>query len=164
MVVLGFDPGLATLGYGVVEKIGSSVKLLEYGAVTTPPTMRFADRLLSIHAQSQELIRRVKPDAIALEELFFNTNITTGIAVAQARGALLVAIGEYTDQIYEFTPLQIKQTLTGYGRADNQQMQRMVKTILAMDKIPRPDDAADGLAVAICLANTSRASVEQFRI
>lgn len=164
MVILGFDPGLATLGFGAIEKVGNSIHMLEYGAIITPPKMPFAERLNSIYRQSGELIARIKPDCITLEELFFNTNITTGIAVAQARGALLVAVSEYTDKIYEFTPLQIKQALVGYGRADKQQVQKMVKTILGLDAIPRPDDAADGLAVAICLANTSHATIEQFRI
>lgn len=164
MIILGFDPGLATVGYGVIEKQGNRIIPLEYGTITTAPTTAFPVRLREVREKSAELIARVRPDAVVLEELFFNTNITTGINVAQARGALLTAVSDYTDRIYEFTPLQIKQALVGYGRADKQQVQKMVKTILGLDKIPRPDDAADGLAVAICLANTSSAAAERFRI
>ena len=164
MVIIGFDPGLAILGYGVIEKTGHKIKALEYGVITTDAKTPFPVRLRQLYENATLLIMKYKPDAIALEELFYNTNVKTAISVAQARGALLVAVSNYTDEIYEYTPLQIKQALVGYGRAEKGQVQRMVKTVLGLEKEPKPDDAADGLAAALCLANTYRPGQAVFKV
>ena len=141
MIILGIDPGLATMGFGVIETERGASKVIDYGVVLTPKEETLPVRLAILEEGVQKLAAKFKPDEIALEELFFNNNITTGINVAQARGV---------------TPLQIKQALTGYGRADKHQMQMMVKTFLRLEKIPRPDDAADALAVALTHAQTNR--------
>ena len=130
--------------------------MVDYGTVKTPKELSFPERLLMIEKGITQLIEKFKPDQIAMEELFFNTNITTGINVAHARGVILLTCAKHCDNLFEYTPLQIKQALTGYGRADKQQMMHMVKTLLRLDKIPRPDDAADALAVALCHGQTSR--------
>ena len=161
--ILGLDPGLATIGYGVVETNGFRHRMIDYGVITTPPKTALPERLKMIYQDVHTLMERVAPDAVAIEELFFNTNVTTGINVAHARGVILISVSDYTDHIYEYTPLQIKQAVVGYGRADKIQVQRMVQTLLKLDKIPRPDDAADALAVALCHANTNHFS-EQFRV
>lgn len=156
MVVLGIDPGLATVGYGVIscdEKV--KLKLIDYGTIQTEAGEQFPVRLKQIHHGIIQLIDLFQPDSIAFEELFFNKNVTTAINVAQARGAALVAASERTDQLYEYTPLQIKQAVVGYGRADKTQVQMMVKTILSLQAVPRPDDAADAVAVAICHAHSA---------
>ncbi len=163
MVILGFDPGLATLGFGVIETDGHKHKMIEYGIISTPAGMPTPIRLRNIYADVQTVIDKYKPDAIAVEELFFNNNITTCISVAEARGALLAAASMKTNELYEYTPLQIKQAIVGYGRADKKQVQEMVKYFLHLDKIPRPDDAADGLAAAICHAHTAKMG-SQFKI
>ncbi len=157
MVILGIDPGFATIGFGVINSDKGKVTAIDYGTVTTKKEQNFPQRLLTIEQGIMQLIEKFKPDQIAIEELFFNTNITTGINVAHARGViLLVCERECPGRLYEYTPLQIKQALTGYGRADKIQMMNMVKTFLRLDKIPRPDDAADALAVALCHAQTNR--------
>ena len=157
MVILGLDPGFATIGFGVINSEKGRAAAIDYGTITTPKDVSFPGRLLLIEKGLIKLIEKYKPDQIAIEELFFNTNITTGINVAHARGVmLLVCERECPGGLYEYTPLQIKQALTGYGRADKLQMMSMVKTFLRLDKIPRPDDAADALAVALCHAQTNR--------
>ena len=163
MVILGFDPGLATLGFGVISTDGHKHKMIEYGVISTPAGMPAPVRLRNIYTDVQRVIDRFRPDAIAVEELFFNNNIKTAISVAQARGVLLAAASMKTDQLYEYTPLQIKQAVVGYGRADKHQVQQMVTYFLGLDKIPKPDDAADGLAAAICHAHTAKMS-SQFKI
>ena len=136
--VIGFDPGLAIVGYGVMDYEGvNNKKVVDYGVITTPKDESFPVRLALIYESVTKLIETYKPDEIAAEELFFNTNITTGINVAHARG------------VYEYTPLQIKQAMTGYGRADKKQIQQMVKVYLGLSSVPKPDDAADALAVAL---------------
>ena len=163
MIILGFDPGLATLGFGVIETNGHKHKMIEYGVISTPPDMETPIRLRNIYTDVQTIIDKYKPDAIAVEELFFNNNVKTAINVAQARGALLAAASMKTSELYEYTPLQIKQAIVGYGRADKHQVQQMVMYFLGLDKIPKPDDAADGLAAAICHAHTAKMS-SQFKI
>ena len=158
MVVLGIDPGLATLGWGVLKNDRGSFETIEYGVVLTPKEESLPVRLAMLEEGVNKLIDKYHPDEIALEELFFNNNITTGINVAQARGVILLTCVKKCGRLYEYTPLQIKQALTGYGRADKKQMQIMVKTLLRLDNIPKPDDAADALAVALTHCQTSRFS------
>ena len=154
MIILGIDPGLATLGYGVIETNGVKHKLIQYGTLTTPAHTEMAFRLRSLYDGMKELLATYHPDEVAFEELFFSKNVTTGINVSMARGVALLAVAQYTDKLYEYTPMQIKQAITGYGKADKHQMQTMVKLLLNMDEIAKPDDAADALAVAITHANS----------
>ncbi len=157
MIILGIDPGLATLGYGVIEKDGRGrTTPLAYGVVTTPKELPLQKRLLLLEKGVAEVLQKYPPDEIAFEELFFTENITTGIAVSQARGVALLTCAKACEHIFEYTPMQVKQALTGYGKADKKQMQQVVASILKLDKIPRPDDAADALAIALCQAATSR--------
>ncbi len=148
--IIGFDPGLAIIGYGVLDVDDRGNKsVVDYGIITSPKEESFPVRLAIIYERVTKLIEQFKPDEIAVEELFFNTNITTGINVAHARGVLLLAAVHSCGKLYEYTPLQIKQAMTGYGRADKKQIQEMVRVYLNLAKIPRPDDAADALAVAL---------------
>ena len=163
MRVLGIDPGLATMGWGVIESDGYRDRLIQYGALITYPRDTFPTRLASLQAGVKGLLDTFKPDEIAFEELFFSKNITTGIQVAGARGVVLAACQDYTDKLYEYTPMQIKQALTGYGNAQKRQMQQMVRLRLGLTEIPRPDDAADAVACAMAHAHAG-ALREQFRI
>lgn len=148
--VIGLDPGLAIVGYGVMDYDDfNHMTLVDYGVINTPKDESFPVRLAIIYKAVTELIDKYKPDEIAAEELFFNTNITTGINVAHARGVLLLAAIHHCGSLFEYTPLQIKQAMTGYGRAEKKQMQEMVRRYLGLSKIPKPDDAADALAVAL---------------
>ncbi|MBE5742792.1 MAG: crossover junction endodeoxyribonuclease RuvC [Clostridiales bacterium] len=156
MIILGIDPGFATMGWGVIKSEKGNASVVDYGVVTTPKNESLPTRLAMLESGVKQLIDKFKPDEIALEELFFNTNITTGINVAQARGVILLTCVKECGRLYEYTPLQIKQALTGYGRAEKIQMQMMVKTFLRLEKIPRPDDAADALAVALTHNQTRR--------
>ena len=154
---LGIDPGLATVGWGVIDVERGKPKVVSYGVILTPKDKKLPDRLSIIEEDINQVISKYKPDEIALEELFFNTNITTGINVAQARGViLLTAVKACGGKLFEYTPLQIKQALTGYGRAEKRQIQEMTKTFLGLSKIPKPDDAADALAVALTHSQTSK--------
>ena len=153
MIILGVDPGYATIGYGVVEKQGSRVAASDYGVITTPQNESIAYRLAMIYDAMNKIIEKFSPDEIAVEELFFNTNITTGIKVAEARGVILLSAVRACGRLYEYTPLMIKQSLTGNARADKHQVQYMVQMMLGLKSIPRPDDAADALAAALCHAN-----------
>ena len=155
MIIMGIDPGYATIGYGVIDKQRNTIVPIDYGVVTTPKTEGMPVRLAMIDEQIIALIKKYKPDAIAVEELFFNTNITTGIKVAQARGVIMVCAVKECGHLFEYTPLQIKQALTGNGRAEKAQIQFMVRALLGLREIPKPDDAADALAAAICHANTN---------
>ncbi|MCD8391158.1 MAG: crossover junction endodeoxyribonuclease RuvC, partial [Firmicutes bacterium] len=156
MIIIGVDPGYAIVGIGVIEFNGNKFRTLEYNAILTEAGEKTTDRLKSIYDGMRYYLDRYKPDSIAIEELFFNSNQKTAIKVAQARGVILLAAVNAGVPVYEYTPLQVKQAVTGYGRADKNQVQTMVKMLLHLDKIPKPDDAADGLALAICHANSSR--------
>lgn len=156
MTILGIDPGLATMGWGAISYDGVKPKILDYGALITPPDMPMPQRLMSLYDGVEELCRRFDPDDIAMEELFFCKNVTTAIAVGEARGAAMVAMRKHTYNLFEYTPMQIKQAVTGYGKADKKQVQQMVKLLLNLPEIPRPDDAADGLAIAITHAHSMR--------
>ena len=154
MVILGIDPGYAIIGYGVIDTNAKDM-VLDYGAITTPKEDTLPIRLERIEASLKYLFNKYKPDVVAIEELFYFKNQKTVIQVAQARGVIILACQKYCGNIYEYTPLQIKQALTGQGRAEKAQVQYMVKAILGLDSIPKPDDAADALAVAICHSQTS---------
>lgn len=153
MRVLGIDPGTATTGFGVIDTKNGKHRLVDAGVFRTPAKQAMSIRLNTIYDHMQEVISEFEPRVVAVEELFFVKNITTGISVAHARGVVLLAIQQAGLAFAEYTPLQIKQALTGYGRADKQQIQEMVRTMLNLKTIPRPDDAADALAVAITHAN-----------
>ncbi len=155
VIIIGIDPGYAIVGIGVIEYTGNKFRPLEYNAITTHASMATSLRLRKIYEEINFYLDKYKPDAVAIEELFFNTNAKTAIAVAQARGVLVVSVTNRDIPIYEYTPLQIKQAVTGYGRADKGQIQQMVKMLLNLNAIPKPDDAADALAVAICHAHSS---------
>jgi len=155
MIVLGIDPGFATVGFGVIRAEGAEQSLVRYGVIRTEAGLRLSLRLRQIYDDMCQLIAAFRPDAIAVEELFFNTNTTTGIAVAQSRGVILLAGETNNVPLFEYTPLQVKQTVTGYGRAEKGQVMEMVRRLLKMDKIPQPDDAADALAIAICHARAA---------
>lgn len=156
MIILGIDPGLATVGYGVIEKFNNNTtKVIDYGIVSTSKNDTLPTRLKQIYASITALIEKYNPDDVAMEELFFQNNQKTAIAVAEARGVSLLACIHKLDKLYEYTPLQIKQALTGQGRAEKQQVQYMVKAILNLKAIPKPDDAADALAVALCHSQTN---------
>ena len=154
MIILGIDPGLATLGYGVIEVVNDKRRLIQFGTLTTPAGEPMPQRLRAIFQGMNQLMDIYKPDDVAFEELFFSKNITTGIAVSHARGVALLAVVQRTDDLYEYTPMQIKQAVTGWGGADKHQVQQMVKMLLNMKEIARPDDAADALAVALTHANS----------
>jgi crossover junction endodeoxyribonuclease RuvC len=159
MVILGIDPGLATIGFGVLDKDArGGVKVLDYGVILTPKEERLPTRLAMLEQSLKKLIDKYKPDEVALEELFFNNNQKTAINVAQARGVILLTCVKECGRLYEYTPLQIKQAITGYGRADKNQIQQMVKTLLKLKSIPKPDDAADAVAVALTHVFTNRIS------
>lgn len=157
MIILGLDPGLATLGYGVIRKEErKKAEMLDYGIISTPKDENLAVRLCMLEKGIKQIINKFKPDEIAVEELFFAKNVKTGIAVAHARGVILLTANKECGRLYEYTPLQIKQALTGYGRADKNQIQQMVKTLLGLKGVPKPDDAADALAVALTHAQTNK--------
>lgn len=154
MKILGIDPGYAIVGYGIVEYDNIRFKSLDFGAITTNNNAPFSRRLKDIYDSVTKLIDIHKPDFLSIEELFFNTNVKTAIAVGHARGVLLLAAENAGLPIYEYTPLQIKQAVTGYGRADKNQVQQMVKTLMGYTAVPKPDDVADAIAVAICHAHS----------
>lgn len=156
MIILGIDPGLAIVGYGVIESVKGRVRMIDYGVINTPAGMRTPLRLQMIHKGMLTLFERYRPDEIAVEELFFSNNKTTGINVAEARGVILMTAINYCDKLFEYTPNQIKQAITGWGGADKKQMQEVVKQTLRLTAIPKPDDAADALAVALTHAQTNR--------
>lgn len=158
MIILGIDPGYATVGFGVISQEGSKCKAIEYGVITTPKTDNLPTRLAKISESLDTLVDKYNPQAIAIEELFFQNNQKTAILVAEARGAILLTIYKKSKELYEYTPLQIKQAITGYGRADKGQIQHMVTLMLGLKQIPKPDDAADALAVALTHAQTGRFS------
>ena len=164
MRILGIDPGVATIGFGVVDADRGRQQLIRYGVITTPAGIPLSSRLYQISQDMSELIAQFTPDEAAVEELFFTKNITTGIAVAHGRGVLLLELERAGVPVYEYTPMQVKQAVVGYGKAEKRQVMAMTARLLKMKEIPRPDDAADALALAICharaatsLLNTDRA-------
>lgn len=163
MRILGIDPGVATIGFGLIEAARGSQRLLQYGVITTPAGLPLSNRLYQISQDMSQLLAQFKPDEAAIEELFFSKNITTGIAVAHGRGVILLEIEKAGVPVFEYTPMQVKQAVAGYGGADKKQVMLMTQRLLKMKIVPRPDDAADALAIAIChgrsatsLLNTER--------
>lgn len=156
MLILGIDPGTAIMGYGLVAQQGNRLKPLKYGAIRTEAALTLAARLLQLHQGLERLIQEYRPDAVAVEELFFNKNTRTALAVGQARGVILLVAEQAGLEIAEYTPLQVKQSVVGYGRAEKRQIQEMVKMLLCLNEIPKPDDAADALAIAICHAHSRK--------
>lgn len=157
MRILGIDPGLATMGYGVIDTDRVKHKLIHYGALITQPRQPTAQRLRTIHIGVSQLMEMYKPDEVAFEELFFSKNVTTGMVVSAARGAAIVAVAQTTEELYEYTPMQIKLAVTGHGKADKLQVQTMTKLLLNLPEIIKPDDAADAVAVAITHAHSQQA-------
>ena len=155
MRILGIDPGIAIVGFGLIESNRGSVRMLQYGAVTTEAGLPLATRLVQIENVMTALISQLKPDEIAVEELFFSKNITTGIAVAHGRGVILCTAERLGVPIFEYTPMQVKQAVAGYGLADKKQVMDMTKRLLKLKAVPKPDDAADALAIAICHARSA---------
>ena len=160
MIVLGIDPGYALMGWGVVESEGSHIKLIAYGCLETKAGNPMQHRLRSLQLGVRNLLEIYKPDDVAFEELFFGRNTTTALMVGAARGAAIIEAVAYTENLYECTPMQIKQAITGNGRADKQAMQQMVKLLMRMDHIPKPDDAADAIACAITHCQAGPAKVK----
>lgn len=163
MIIFGIDPGLAISGYGVLNYVGNKFEVIDYGAVLTESCEEFPKRLKKIYDSYTELFNLYKPEAVAIEELFYNKNVKTAIAIAEARGVHLLAAENLNIPLYEYTPLQIKQGIVGYGRAEKRQVQEMVKVILKLQSIPKPDDVADGLAAAICHAHSLKFA-DKFKI
>ena len=161
MRILGIDPGYATIGFGLITAERAQVNMLTYGAITTPAGLPLSRRLYQIGTDMEDLIGQLKPDVISIEELFFNTNITTGIAVAHARGVILYTAQRMHLPVYEYTPMQIKQAVVGYGLADKHQVMDMTRRLLKLKSIPRPDDAADALAIAMCRARSATSLLRQ---
>ena len=156
MLVLGVDPGTAILGYGLVCQEGSTLRAVDYGVLTTPAGMPLPERLRLLYAGLNEILGRHRPDAASVEQLFFTKNVKTAITVSHARGVTLLALANAGLPIHEYTPLQVKQAVLGYGRGDKLQMQTMVRMLLGLPGLPQPDDAADALAIAICHLNLAR--------
>jgi crossover junction endodeoxyribonuclease RuvC len=162
MIILGIDPGLAIVGWGVIEYSGSRFRVLGYGAIETPAGVSLEERLLMIHKGVKQLIETYRPEQMAVEELFFNTNITTGIKVAEARGVILMTAHSMGVKLFEYTPLQVKQAVVGYGRAEKKQVITMVTMFLGLSAPPKPDDTADALAIAICHAHTGASRISEY--
>ena len=153
MIILGIDPGTAALGYGVVERIGGRLRAIDHGCLVTSPDLPMPERLLAIHGLLDDLLSLHEPAIVAVERLFFSRNAQTAIAVGQARGVVLLAAAQHGKPVREATPNEVKSAIAGYGAADKEQVQRMVQRVLGMAELPRPDDAADALAIAVCIAN-----------
>ena len=160
MVILGIDPGTATTGYGIIKREGSSYNLIVYGVIKTPADLPLTARLYIIYEELTKLIKIYQPDVCAIEELFFNKNTRTALSVGQARGVALLTVALAGLSLSEYTPLQVKQAVAGYGRADKYQIQSMVKLLLNMKETPKPDDAADALAIALCHGQVSKSRHE----
>ncbi|MGE5425598.1 MAG: crossover junction endodeoxyribonuclease RuvC [Bacillota bacterium] len=152
-IILGIDPGIADTGYGFIRVCGTSLECLEYGSIKTPAHTELSERLQTLYVELQRLIKKHNPQGAAIEQLFFNKNVSTALIVGQARGVALLALKQAGVPLVDFTPSQIKQSVSSYGQASKNQVQRMVKMILGLETIPKPDDAADALAAAICGAN-----------
>ncbi|WP_130806751.1 crossover junction endodeoxyribonuclease RuvC [Senegalia massiliensis] len=156
MRIFGIDPGIAIVGYGVIDYKGNNFKVVDYGVITTPASMSPQQRLKKVYDELTNILIEYKPDAVAIEELFFNKNVKTAIQVGQARGVEILAVMNQNIDLFEYTPLQVKQGVVGYGRAKKKQVQEMVKMLLNLKEIPKPDDAADALAVAISHAHSGQ--------
>ncbi len=150
MIILGIDPGYATTGFGLIQAERGSFHLLQYGTITTPPELSFPQRLNMLYEDMVRLLEVTKPEAVAVEELFWGHNITTGIGVSHGRGVILLAIERAGLPLFEYTPMQVKQAVVGYGKAEKRQVMDMTRRFLKMEKMPRPDDAADAIAIALC--------------
>lgn len=164
MVIIGIDPGYAIVGYGIINYEGNRFKPIDYGAVTTPADMPFPARLEIIFDRLESVIKLCGPEALAIEKLFFNSNQKTVIDVSQARGVIMLCAQKNGLKAYEYTPLQIKQSVVGYGRAEKKQVMEMTRALLNLDKVPKPDDVADALAVAICHAHSAGSLMEKYNI
>ncbi len=162
MVILGIDPGLATLGWGVVDYTASRLRPIAYGSIKTAPRQKVEDRLNEIYEQLSEIMVKYTPSAMAVEELFFNTNITTGIVVAEARGVILLTARRHGVPIYEYTPMQVKSAVVGYGKAEKKQVITMVTMLLGLKEPPTPDDTADALAIAVAHAHAGSSRIEEY--
>lgn len=156
MIILGFDPGIAIVGYGVIEINNNKVVPVQYGAINTQANLDAATRLKLIYDSALEIIANYQPEAVAIEKLFFNKNITSAMSVSEARGVLILSAVTNSLPVYEYTPMQVKQAVVGYGRAEKAQVQEMVKILLKLKERPRPDDVSDALAIAICHANSHK--------
>lgn len=163
MRILGIDPGYATIGFGVVEAARGSFCLHQYGTITTTPEQEFAQRLLTIYQDMLQLLDAVRPDCMAIEELFWGHNVTTGIGVSHARGVIVLAAAQQQLPIHEYTPMQIKQAVVGYGNATKLQVMDMTRRMLNMEHVARPDDAADAIAVALCHARSCTSLLHNIR-
>ena len=161
MIILGIDPGYAIVGFGVIGYSNNKLTPIEYGAITTPAGMDFSARLEIIYEDMRKLLEVAKPDAVAIEELFFGQNVTTGIGVAQARGVVLLAIRKAGLEVTAYKPMQVKQAVVGYGNATKHQVQDMTKRLLHLSEMPKPDDAADAIAIALCHARSSTSLIAQ---
>lgn len=155
MIILGIDPGYATTGFGVVQAEGGNYRLVRYGVITTPAGTPFAHRLCTIYADMNELLDTFHPEVMAVEELFFGNNVTTGIGVAHSRGVILLSVAQRNIPIFEYKPSQVKQAVVGYGSAEKRQVMDMTRRLLHLDAVPRPDDAADAIAIALCHARSN---------
>ena len=162
MIVLGIDPGIAIVGWGVVEYVGTRFRPIAFGSIQTPKELKTEERLAQIYQQLCDIIDKYRPDSMAVEELFFNTNQTTGIRVAEARGVILLTGQQKGVPIAEYTPLQVKQSVVGYGRAEKKQVITMVTTLLGLPKPPKPDDTADALALAITHAHSGLSRLAKY--
>ena len=163
MRILGIDPGYGITGFGLIDAQKGNSQLLRCGAITTPAGMDFPIRLQMIYNDMVELLKLAKPDAVAIEELFFGQNVTTGIGVAQSRGVILLAISQADIPIHQYKPSQVKQAVVGYGNATKHQVMDMTKRLLRLDKLPKPDDAADAIAIALCHARSSTSLLAQIQ-
>ncbi|MBO6054061.1 MAG: crossover junction endodeoxyribonuclease RuvC [Oscillospiraceae bacterium] len=163
MIILGIDPGYAITGFSLIEAVGSQYRLRRCGAITTPAGMEFSQRLSIIFADMNELLDTNRPDAMAIEELFFGNNVTTGIGVAQSRGVILLAAAMHNLPIFEYKPSQVKQAVVGYGNAEKRQVMDMTRRLLNLSEMPKPDDAADAIAVALCHARSNTSLLSQYR-
>ena len=163
MRILGIDPGYGITGFGIVEANRGACRLVRCGAITTPAGMDFSARLEIIYEDMRQLLEVAKPDCVAIEELFFGQNVTTGIGVAQSRGVILLAIRQAGLEVFSYKPMQVKQAVVGYGNANKHQVQDMTRRILQLDAMPKPDDAADAIAIALCHARSSTSLLARLR-
>lgn len=162
MIILGIDPGFAIVGWSVIESVRGNIRPIAFGAITTPAHTDIEARLYMIERDLTEIVEKYRPEEMAIEELFFNTNITTAIAVAEARGVIICTAHKLGVKISEYTPLQVKQAVVGYGRAEKKQVIAMVTSLLKLEKPPKPDDTADAVAIAICHARSSGSRLKEY--